>query len=121
MRKLTFGRRLAGYMSLHLSNGTGIAFRAAIATGSLVAFLFALVLSSTPQLHDQLHGATGAASHECAATLLASGNYQYTRLAAVALAPPSPRRIFVPTLSSSPLVSPHLKFSVLEHAPPAVS
>ena len=108
-------------MSLRLSNGKGVAFRAAIATGSLAAFLFALVLSSAPQLHEQFHGATGVGNHECAATLLASGNYQHTPLVTISLAPPAPPRIFLPTLSSSPLVRAHLEFSLLEHAPPANS
>ncbi len=108
-------------MSLRLSHGKGVAFRTAIATGSLAAFLFALVLSSTPQLHEQFHGATSSANHECAATLLASGNYQHTPTVAISLAPPAPPKIFVQPLSSSPLVSAYLAFSLLEHAPPANS
>ena len=108
-------------MSLRLTDGKGVAFRAVIAAGSLAAFLFALVLSATPQLHEQLHGATGVGNHECAATLLASGNFQHTPLATISLAPPAPPKIFVPTLSSVPLVSAHLAFSLLEHAPPAIS
>ena len=108
-------------MNLRLSDGKGVAFRAAIAAGSLAAFLFALVLSATPQLHEQLHGATGVGNHECAATLLASGNYQHTAAATISLAPPAPPKIFVQPLSSSPLVSAHLAFSLLEHAPPAIS
>jgi hypothetical protein len=108
-------------MSLRLSNGKGVAFRAAIAAGSLAAFLFALVLSATPQLHEQLHGATGVGNHECAATLLASGNFQHTPLATISLAPTAPPKIFVQTVSCFPLVSSYLAFSLLEHAPPANS
>src|SRR3954465_15659887 len=101
-------------MSLRLSSAKGIAFRTAIAAGSLAAFLFALVLSVAPQLHEQFHGATSSANHECAATLLASGNYQHTPTVTISLAPPAPPKIFVQTLSSSPLVSAHLAFSLLE-------
>ena len=108
-------------MNLRLSDGKGVAFRAAIAAGSLAAFLFALVLSSAPQLHEQFHGAAGVGNHECAATLLASGNYQHTPLVTISVAPPAPPKIFVQALSSSPLVSAHLAFSLLEHAPPANS
>lgn len=108
-------------MSLRLSNGKGVAFRTAIAAGSLAAFLFALVLSAMPQLHEQFHGATGAAKHECAVTLLASGSYQHTPITTISLAPPVPPKTFVQTLASSPLVSAHLEFSLLEHAPPANS
>ena len=108
-------------MSLRLTDGKGVAFRAAITAGSLAAFLFALVLSATPQLHEQLHGATGVGNHECAATLLASGNYQHTPTVTISLAPPAPPNIFVQALSSFPLVSARLAFSLLEHAPPAIS
>lgn len=108
-------------MSVRLCQGKGVAFRAAIAAGALAAFLFALVLSSAPQLHEQLHGAAGVGSHECAVTLLASGNYQHTAPPAISLAPPAPPKIFVQTLSSVSFVSAHLEFSLLEHAPPANS
>jgi len=108
-------------MSLRLSNGKGAALRATIAAGSLAAFLFALVLSATPQLHEQFHGATGTANHECAVTLLASGHYEHTPIATISLAPPAPPKLFVQALASFPLVSAHLEFSLLEHAPPANS
>src|SRR3954449_11997652 len=108
-------------MSLRLSSAKGIAFRTAIAAGSLAAFLFALVLSVTPQLHEQFHGTTGTANHECAATLLASGSYQHTPMATISLAPPAAPKAFVQALASFELVSAHLEFSLLEHAPPANS
>ena len=108
-------------MGLRLKTNKRVAVRAAIAAGSLAAFLFALVLSLAPQLHEQFHGAIGTGTHECAATLLASGNYQHTPLVTISLAPPAPPRIFIQTLSSIPLVSAHLEFSLLEHAPPASS
>jgi hypothetical protein len=108
-------------MSLRLNDREGAVFRAAIAAGSLAAFLFALVLSATPQLHEQFHGATGGANHECAVTLLASGNFQHTPLAAIALAPPAPPKLFVQAGTTFQLVSAHLEFSLLEHAPPANS
>jgi hypothetical protein len=114
-------RKLARPLSLHLSNGKGAAFRAAIAAGALAAFVFALVLSATPQLHEQFHGATGGANHECAVTLLASGNFQHTPIATIALAPPAPPKVFVQARPTFQLVSAHLEFSLLEHAPPANS
>jgi len=108
-------------MSRRLSNPKRIVFRATIAAGSLAAFLFALVLSATPQLHEHLHGATEPTKHECAATLLASGNYQHTPTVTISLAPPSPPTTFVQAFASFQLVSAHLEFSLLEHAPPAIS
>lgn len=108
-------------MSLRLSNGKGVASRTAIAVGSLAALLFALVLSATPQLHEQFHGTKGAANHECAVTLLASGSYQHTPTATISLAPPRPPKTFVQAFAGFSLVTAHLEFSLLEHAPPANS
>ena len=108
-------------MNLRLSNGKEAAFRGTIAAGSLAGFLFALILSATPQLHEQFHGATGATNHECAVTLLTSGSYQHTPTLAISIAPLAPPATFVPALASFQVVSAQLEFSLLEHAPPAVS
>jgi hypothetical protein len=108
-------------MSVRLSEGKAKAFRAIVATGCIGAVLFALVLSALPQLHEQIHAATGAPNHECAVTLLTSGNYQHTPNAAISLAPSAPPTAFAHALSTFQLVNAHLEFSLLEHAPPAVS
>jgi hypothetical protein len=108
-------------MSLCLTDGKGIAFRAMVAAGCIGAVLLALVLSAIPRLHEQIHGTTGAPNHECAVTLLTSGNYQHTPNASISLAPPLPPTAFVHIPASFPLVRAHLGFSLLEHAPPAVS
>jgi hypothetical protein len=108
-------------MSLRFGERKGVAFRAAIAAGSIAAMLLAVVLSAIPQLHEQIHGGFGAANHECAVTLLTSGNYQHTPSATISLAPPAPPRLFVPFQTSFSVVSAHLEFSLLEHAPPANS
>jgi hypothetical protein len=108
-------------MSLRFADGRWVAFRAAIAAGSIAAVLFAIVLSALPQLHEQIHGRFGAANHECAVTLLTSGNYQHTPQATISLAPPAPPKLFVLLQASFSLVSAHLEFSLLEHAPPTKS
>jgi hypothetical protein len=108
-------------MSVRLSDGKRVAFRAAIAAGSIAAVLFAVVLSAIPQLHEQIHGGFGAPNHECAVTLLTSGNYQHTPPATISLAPPAPPKLFVPLQTSFSLVSAHVEFSLLEHAPPSNS
>jgi hypothetical protein len=105
-------------MKRHFGNGRSIAILAAAFLG---LFLFTLVLAAIPQLHERIHVSSGAANHECAVTLLTSGTYQHTPLATISLAPPPLPKIFVQTLSSSALVSAHLEFSLLEHAPPANS
>jgi hypothetical protein len=107
-------------MSLRLRDGKAV-LRAIVATGCTGALLFAVVLSAIPQLHEQIHNATGAPNHECAVTLLTSGNYQHTPIAPISLAPPAPPTAFAHVLVSFQLVSAHLDFSLLEHAPPVIS
>jgi hypothetical protein len=108
-------------MSLRRSDTRQVAFRATIAAGCIGAILFAVVLSVIPQLHEQIHDATGAPNHECVVTLLTSGNCQHTPIAPISLAPPAPPAAFAHVLVTFQLVSAHLEFSLLEHAPPALS
>jgi hypothetical protein len=108
-------------MSLRRTDARPVAFRAAITAGCIGALLFAVVLSAIPQLHEQIHDATGARNHECVVTLLTSGSCQHTPVAPVSLAPPAPPAAFAHVLVSFQLVSAHLEFSLLEHAPPAIS
>ena len=106
------------HMSLRLTDRKGIALRAMTAAACIAAVLLALVLSAIPQLHEQIHGAP---NHECAVTLLTSGNYQHMPTATISLVPPAPPTAFAHALASFQFVSAHLEFSLLEHAPPAVS
>ena len=108
-------------MSLRLTDGKRTAFRALVAMGCIAAVLFALILSAIPRLHEEIHAASSAANHECAVTLLASGNYQHTPNAAISVAPPASPSSFAHALPGFVFVSAHLEFSLLEHAPPAVS
>jgi hypothetical protein len=108
-------------MSPRLTDGKATAFCALVAAGCIGAVLVALVLSAIPQLHEQIHGASSTANHECAVTQLTSGNYQHTPTATISVAPPAPPTSFAHALHSFQLVSAHLEFSLLEHAPPAVS
>jgi hypothetical protein len=108
-------------MSLRLTDGKSTAFRAAVAASCIGAFLFAFVLSAIPQLHEEIHSASSAPNHECAVTLLASGNYQHTTAAAISVVPPVPPTAFAHALARFHFVTAHLEFSLLEHAPPAVS
>jgi hypothetical protein len=105
-------------MKRHFANGRSFAILAAAFFG---LFLFTLVLCALPELHERIHQTGSSVNHECAVTLLASGNYQHTPLVPVSVAPPAPPRTFVPTPASFQLVSAHLEFSLLEHAPPANS
>lgn len=108
-------------MSLRLSDGKLIALRAMVAAGFIGAILFTLVLSAIPQLHERIHSSSGSPNHECAVTLVASGNYQHTASDTIAPAPPPPPTAFAHAPIRFQLVSAHLEFSLLEHAPPAFS
>jgi hypothetical protein len=91
------------------------------AAGFIGAFLFALVLSATPQLHERVHKTSADASHQCAVTLLASGHCQHTPCDVISIAPPAPRRGDAFSHRNFEIASPRLDFSLLEHAPPVLS
>jgi hypothetical protein len=107
-------------MKQRLSDGNLIALRAIVAGGFIGAFLFALVLSAAPQLHECIHQPSGA-THECAVTLLAAGNCEHTPCDAIAIAPQPSKPAFALFYRHFQVASAPLDFSSLEHAPPAIS
>jgi hypothetical protein len=107
-------------MKLRLNDSNLIALRSIVAAGFIGAFLFTLVLSAAPELHERIHQLTGA-SHECAVTLLTSGNCTHTPSAAITIAPPSPQIVSRFSQSGPQFVSGRFEFSLLEHAPPVIS
>ena len=107
-------------MKLRLSAGNLIVLRAIVAAGFIGAFLFTLVLCAAPELHERIHKATGA-THECAVTLLTAGNCEHTPCDAIAIAPQPPKSAPALFHRHFQLVSARLEFSLLEHAPPAIS
>jgi hypothetical protein len=107
-------------MKWRVGNGGLIALRAIVASGFIGAFLFTLVLSVVPQLHERIHE-PGDATHQCAVTLLASGNCEHTAFNTIAIrpfTPKTPATLFCHHVYST---GAHLEFSLLEHAPPAFS
>lgn len=107
-------------MKLRLRDGKLSALRAALGAGFVGAFLFALVLAAAPQLHERIHQPTGA-THECAVTLLMAGNCEHTPCDTIAIAPQPAKPASALLPRHFQLVSPRLEFSLLEHAPPAIS
>jgi hypothetical protein len=107
-------------MKLRLNGGNSVALRAIVAAGFIGAFLFTLVLSAAPQLHERIHQATGA-THECAVTHLITGNCAHTPSDTITIAPPLPQPASRFSQPGFQLASPRLEFSLLEHAPPAIS
>ncbi len=96
--------------------------RAFVASGLLLAILFALALAASPQLHARFHPDAGAPNHECAVTLIASGKAQQADAPPVLVAPP-PAVIFekIPALAPVWVAAPFLGAAIFEHAPPALS
>jgi hypothetical protein len=96
--------------------------RAAVSVGLIGAFLFAIALSASPQLHERFHSDANQAQHECSVTLIAAGNYDHAAPAPVFVRPNLVAQISaVATLTPSWVASPFLSASVFEHAPPVLA
>ena len=108
---------------LHLTLGVRPTRIDAFAGALLVlAFLLALFLSLAPQVHQRIHSDANDASHECAVTLIAAGNYDHA-IAAPFVEPPIEVVSFskLPSLDSTWVASLFLGASIFEHAPPPQS
>lgn len=96
--------------------------RALIASALGLAFLFALTLAASPQLHARFHPDAGNVHHECAATLIATGKYRQADAAPVFVSPQpaiffARLQTFVPVWVAASFQGAH-NFA---HAPPALS
>ena len=108
-------------MKLRLNGGNSIALRAIVAAGFIAAFLFALVLAASPQLHERIHQPIGA-GHECAVTLIAAGKYQQCDAPALTSAPqPAAQFSKIPSVHPVWVASPFLAARIFEHAPPTLA
>jgi hypothetical protein len=97
-------------------NSCGRALLATIVSG---AFLWALALSGSPQLHQCVHTDATRVEHNCAATMIASGSYDHAAHAPlVGIRVPSIHFSNIPALTSQWVESPFLGASIFEHAPP---
>jgi hypothetical protein len=96
--------------------------RSAIHLGLIGAFVFAIALSVSPQLHERFHPDAKQAQHECAVTLIAAGNYHHAAPAPVFVASSAAIEFSsVATLNPIWVPSPFLRARIFEHAPPAGS
>lgn len=96
--------------------------RAIIAGSLLGAFVFALALAASPQLHARFHADAGSSNHECAVTLIAAGKYAQADAPPVIIAP-QPAVLFekIPSLAPVWVPARFLGSCIFEHAPPALS
>ena len=95
--------------------------RASVAILASAAFLWALTLSVSPQLHERVHPDANRTEHTCAATFVASSNYDHTAVALLISAPVPLGEFDIPTLSPRWIQPVFLVAAVFEHAPPALS
>jgi hypothetical protein len=93
--------------------------RVFIAILVFAVFLCALVLSASPQLHQRVHRDANRVEHNCAVTMIASGNYDHAAHPPLVSVPaPSLHFSTVPALTPLWVESPFLGASIFEHAPP---
>jgi hypothetical protein len=93
--------------------------RALIAICVSAAFLWALALSASPQLHQRVHKDANRVEHNCAATMIASGTYDHAVHAPLVSAPvPAVQFSKIPALTPQWVESPFLGACIFEHAPP---
>jgi hypothetical protein len=94
--------------------------RALVAAFVSVAFLWALALSVSPQLHARVHSDANRAEHTCAVTLIGSGSYNHSaHLPLVSVPVPAVQFSKISALSPQWVESPFLGARIFEHAPPA--
>jgi hypothetical protein len=94
--------------------------RVFIVTLISAAFFWALALSASPQLHQRVHPEANRAEHNCAATMITSGNYDHIAHSPLIGAPvPSVQFSTIPALTPCWVQSPFLGACIFEHAPPA--
>jgi hypothetical protein len=85
------------------------------------AFLWALLLSASPELHQRVHPDANQADHSCAVTLIASGNYDHAVEPPLITAPDFVGEFgSVPALTSTWVKSLFLDAHIFAHAPPAL-
>ena len=101
------------------STNRGRAFVAGLLS---TAFLWALALSASPQLHQRVHKDAGRVEHNCAATMIASGSYNHAAHAPLVSAPvPVIHFSKIPALTPQWVESPFLGARIFEHAPPVLA
>ena len=100
---------------------SSITARAFVTIFVAAAFLWALALSASPQLHQRVHKDANRVEHKCAVTMIASGGYDHAPHAPLVSAPILPVQQFskIPALIPRWVQSPFLGACIFEHAPPS--
>ena len=93
--------------------------RAFVTVLASAAFLWALTLSASPQLHERVHKDANRVEHTCAVTFIASGNVDHSPAALIISRPAPIDEFTIPDLKPRWIESLFLLAAVFEHAPPA--
>jgi hypothetical protein len=94
--------------------------RAFVATCVFAAFVWALALSVSPQLHQRVHADGNRSDHICAVTLVATGSYDHAAQPPLISAPDLLAQSGTVSTLSSIWVQPlFLKAHIFANAPPA--
>jgi hypothetical protein len=94
--------------------------RALLAGFVSVAFLWALALSASPQLHQRFHPDANRVEHSCAVTMIVSGSFNHvSHPPLISLRVPIIQFSEIPALIPQWVESPFLSARIFEHAPPA--
>jgi hypothetical protein len=104
-----------------ITSGRSISRGRALVAGLVsVAFLWALALSASPQLHQRFHADANRVEHRCAVTMIASGSYDHISHSPLVGIPVQLTQFStIPALTPHWVDSPFLGASIFEHAPPA--
>lgn len=94
--------------------------RTFVATCIFAAFIWALALSVSPQLHQRVHADGNRSDHTCAVTLIATGSYDHAAQPPLISAPDHLAQFgTVPALCSTWVQPLFLKAHIFANAPPA--
>jgi hypothetical protein len=82
-------------------------------------FLWALLLSASPELHQRVHSDANRVDHTCSVTLVATGSYDHAAQPPLVSAPDFAGQFGrVPTLTSAWIKPLFLNAHIFAHAPP---
>jgi hypothetical protein len=95
--------------------------RVALVATLLTAFVLALILAASPELHAKVHDHGGEQEHECLATIIASGGCDDSYSPLPLIVPVLPPAMEAPAACVDHASSFYLSCRCLEHAPPRFS
>jgi hypothetical protein len=95
--------------------------RASVAVLTLAAFLWTLVLSVSPQLHERVHPDANQVNHSCAVTLIVSGKCNHSPAPLISAPTPTAKLSQSLELNSVWVRSVFLSAHLFAHAPPVIA